>query len=129
MQSLTRTSEGNDATPATPDARTQRRPRSSARENESSTHGVYRGAPNANRDEQPVPATAQEAMQSRISTVELRCVLAIVLPDKSPAAKIAQCLTNFVLRVHHDRTVPRHGLLNWLTGNKEKTNSLFARLN
>src|SRR5580700_7268059 len=44
------------------------------------------------------------------------------------AIELFDGLPNLLLRVHHDRTVPRDGFLERLTGNQQETNPLGAGL-
>src|SRR5471030_1584876 len=50
------------------------------------------------------------------------------LLQKRPPLQFIERLPKLLLRVHHDRAVPGHGLLNRLARNQEEADSLLSRL-
>src|SRR5437763_657058 len=48
--------------------------------------------------------------------------------DEGAALKVRNGLTDLILRVHHDRTVPGNRLLEWLPGHQQEADAFVAGL-
>jgi hypothetical protein len=46
--------------------------------------------------------------------------------EKRSFFQLLESLAKLLLGIHHDRTIPRHWFLQWLAGNQQKTNSVYA---
>src|SRR5258708_4757239 len=56
------------------------------------------------------------------------CLFASAVLDKRAVVQLVNRLAQLLLSIHHNRAIPRHRLLDWLSRHKQEPNSLRSGL-